>query len=58
MGEKDLSSQVNRPDDPDNMTDLEKKHLSVIDAPDKVGVGEAIRVPVEVGKLLAHPIFL
>jgi len=55
MAEKDLFSQVNRPEDPDNMTDLEKKHLPVIDAPDKASAGETIQVSVEVGKLLAHP---
>ena len=55
MAEKDLFSQVNRPEDPDNMTDLEKKHLPVIDAPDRVSAGETIQVSVEVGKLLAHP---
>ena len=55
MAEKDLFSQVNRPDDPDNMTDLDKKHLPVIDAPDKASAGETIQVSVEVGKLLAHP---
>ncbi|MFQ6067430.1 MAG: class II SORL domain-containing protein [bacterium] len=55
MAEIDFFSQVNRPEDPDNMTDLEKKHLSVIDAPDKVNAGETVQVSVEVGKLLAHP---
>jgi len=55
MAEKDLFGQVNRPEDPDNITDLEKKHLPVIDAPDKASAGEAIQVSVEVGKLLAHP---
>ena len=55
MAAKDLFSQVNRPEDPDNMTDLEKKHFPVIDAPDKASAGEAIQVSVEVGKLLAHP---
>jgi len=55
MAEKDLFSQVNRPEDPDNMTDLEKKHLPVIDAPGKTSAGETIQVSVEVGKLLAHP---
>ncbi len=55
MAEKDLFSQVNRPADPANLTDLEKKHLPVIDAPERVGAGEAIQVSVEVGKLLAHP---
>ncbi len=55
MADKDLFSQVNRPEDPDNPTDLEKKHLPVIEAPDNPGAGEAIQVSVEVGKLLAHP---
>ncbi|MCK4926790.1 class II SORL domain-containing protein [Candidatus Aerophobetes bacterium] len=55
MAEKNLFSQVNRPEDPNNMTDLEKKHLPVIDAPDRASAGEAIQVSVQVGKLLAHP---
>jgi len=55
MADKDLFSQVNRPEDPDNMTSLEKKHLPVIEAPDKAGAGEAIQVLVEVGRLLGHP---
>ena len=37
------------------MTDLEKKHLPVIDAPDSIKAGECFDVTVEVGKLLAHP---
>jgi len=41
--------------DPDDMTDLEKKHVPVIDAPDSVQAGECFCVTVEVGKLLAHP---
>ena len=51
----DLFAQVNRPKDPDNPTDLEKKHHPVITAPDKVKAGECFEVTVEVGKLLAHP---
>jgi len=51
----DLFCGVNRPADPGNMTDLEKKHLPVIDAPDVVSKGECFEVTVEVGKLLAHP---
>ncbi len=46
---------VNTPADPSNLTDLEKKHLPVITAPDSVKVGECFEVTVEVGKLLAHP---
>jgi len=52
---EDLFSAINRPADPDNLTDLEKKHLPVISAPDEVKAGECFEVAVEVGKLLAHP---
>ena len=56
MGEqKDLFAQVNTPDDPNNPTDLEKKHIPVITAPDQVEPGECFEVTVEVGKLLKHP---
>jgi desulfoferrodoxin (superoxide reductase-like protein) len=51
----DLFAQVNRPKDPANMADLEKKHLPVLTAPEKVKAGECFDVTVEVGKLLAHP---
>jgi len=54
-GEVDLFAQVNKPKDPQNPTDLEKKHLPVISAPDRVKPGECFEVVVEVGKLLAHP---
>ncbi len=50
-----LFFQVNSPKDPDNMTDLEKKHFPVITAPDAVKPGECFEVTVEIGKLLAHP---
>jgi superoxide reductase len=46
---------VNRAADPKKLTDLEKKHLPVISAPDRVGQGECFEVVIEVGKLLAHP---
>ena len=39
----------------DEMTDLEKKHTPVIEAPAKVKKGESFEVSVEVGKWLAHP---
>lgn len=52
---KDFFTEVNTPADPDNMTDLEKKHIPVITAPDKVKPGECFEVTVEVGKLVAHP---
>lgn len=47
--------QVNHPKDSANLTDLEKKHLPVISAPDQLKAGEAAEVTVELGKLLAHP---
>jgi superoxide reductase len=53
--EKDLFVDVNRPEDPENLTDLEKKHIPVITAPEKVKAGECFEVTVEVGKLLEHP---
>lgn len=59
MGEKacedDLFCGVNKPKNPNAMTDLEKKHTPVIDAPDSVKKGEMFNVTVEVGKLLKHP---
>ena len=53
--EKDLLSGVNTPEDINNPTDTEKKHLPAIDAPDSAGMGEPVTVTVEVGKLLKHP---
>jgi len=51
----DLFAGINVAADPANMTDLEKKHTPVIDAPDSVAAGSCFTVTVEVGKLLAHP---
>ncbi len=51
----DLFAGVNAPLDPANLTDLEKRHLPVITAPDTVKAGECFDVIVEVGKLLPHP---
>jgi len=52
---KDLLVGVNRPVDPANLSDLERKHLPVIDAPERVGKGRPFDVTIEVGRLLAHP---
>ena len=41
--------------DPESMSDLEKKHVPVISAPDSVKKGECFEVTVEVGKHKAHP---
>ncbi len=51
----DILCGVNMPKDEENLADLEKKHLSVIAAPDKVKKNEPFEVKVEIGKLLAHP---
>jgi superoxide reductase len=51
----DLFAQVNVAKDKANLTDMEKKHLPVITAPDTVKSGECFTVTVEVGKLLPHP---
>jgi superoxide reductase len=53
--DQDIMCGVNQPKDFDNLTDLEKKHLPVIEAPEKVSKDQAFTVTVEVGKLLAHP---
>ncbi len=52
---KSLFVGVNEPADAKNLSDLEKKHLPVIEAPEAVGAGECFEVKVEVGKLLQHP---
>ncbi len=53
--ELDLFGQINKATDMSNLTDLEKKHTPVIDAPAKVNAGEPFEVTVHVGKLLKHP---
>jgi superoxide reductase len=55
--EDDLWCGVNRADetDPDQMSDLEKKHVPVIGAPEMVGKEECFEVTVEVGKYKDHP---
>ncbi|MFH1338603.1 MAG: class II SORL domain-containing protein [Candidatus Omnitrophota bacterium] len=53
--EEDILCGVNEPKDRDNPTDLEKKHIPVIEAPDRVKKDEPFEVKIEVGKLLTHP---
>jgi len=55
MAWEKLFTGVNRPVDPENRTDLEKKHVPVITAPESAKAGECFEVTVEVGRLLAHP---
>ena len=54
-GPTDLFAGVNQAMDPANLSDLEKKHLPVIDAPETVVAGTSFDVTIEVGALLAHP---
>lgn len=51
----DLFVGVNRPADPRNLSDLEKKHIPVVTAPTSIKAGQCVEVTVEVGKLLPHP---
>lgn len=54
---ENLLCGVNTPSqtDPDRMSDLEKKHVPVITAPQTVARGECFEVVIEVGKYLDHP---
>lgn len=53
--ERDLFSGVNIPLNPNNLNDLEKKHLPVISTSATAKVGQPITVTIAVGSLLAHP---
>jgi len=46
---------VNEAVDSRNLSDLEKKHIPVIEVPETVKKGEYFEVRVKIGKLLAHP---
>ncbi len=46
---------VNKPKDPENMTDLEKKHTPVIHIPEDIKAGEPFSVKINVGEFLKHP---
>ena len=51
----DILCGVNLPKDSKNLTDLEKKHIPVIETIDKVKKDEPFAVTIGVGKILAHP---
>ncbi|MCP4365906.1 MAG: superoxide reductase [Planctomycetes bacterium] len=42
---------TNRPADPSNMTEAEKKHTPVIECPDTVKAGEPFQVKIKVGEI-------
>ncbi len=51
MGEKSLFCGINKPQDPANMTEMEKKHTPVIECPDTVKAGEPFQVKIRVGEI-------
>lgn len=51
MTEKGLFCGNNRPKDSENMTELEKKHMPVIDCPGTVKAGEPFQVKINVGEI-------
>lgn len=48
---KGLFCGTNTPEDPANLTEMEKKHVPVIDCPGTVTAGEPFRVSIRVGEL-------
>ncbi|MHA2225960.1 MAG: desulfoferrodoxin family protein [Candidatus Hodarchaeales archaeon] len=52
---EDLFRGINKVRNPDDMTDLEKKHDISINAPDIVKAGELFEVELKVGAKLNHP---
>ncbi len=53
--QEDILCGVNEPKDKNNLVDLEKKHLPIIEAPKEGKKDELFNITIEVGKLLAHP---
>jgi superoxide reductase len=51
MAEKGLFCGINKPKDASNLTDMEKKHIPVIEAPDEVRAGEPFTATIKVGEL-------
>ncbi len=52
---EDLFKQINYPKNPDNMTDLEKKHWPRIECPDTVEAGKPFDVTINIGTGIDHP---
>ncbi|MFQ6083336.1 MAG: class II SORL domain-containing protein [Candidatus Aminicenantia bacterium] len=57
MCKDDLFCGINKAksENVEQMTDLEKKHTPIIEAPDKVRKGEPFEVFIEVGRHMKHP---
>jgi superoxide reductase len=52
---EELFKQINYPKDPDNMSDLEKKHWPRIECPDVVEANKPFDVTVNIGVGIDHP---
>jgi superoxide reductase len=55
--EQDILCGVNKPKDPKNLAELEKKHIPVIEAPNKVNQNDVFEVGVRIGGIdgVEHP---
>ena len=53
--EEDILCGVNEAKDAGNLTDLEKKHIPVIQCPEEVKKNEPFNISIEVGRLTPHP---
>lgn len=51
MADKGPFCGINKPVNPANLTDLEKKHIPVIDCPDTVKAGKPFQVKIKVGEV-------
>ncbi|MCG6550750.1 MAG: class II SORL domain-containing protein [Candidatus Magnetominusculus sp. LBB02] len=51
MSEKSLFCGNNKPADSANLTEVEKKHMPVIECPDTVKAGEPFKVTIKVGEI-------
>jgi len=51
MTEKGFFNGINRAADPSNLTEMEMKHLPVIEAPDTITAGEPFDVTITVGSI-------
>jgi len=49
--DKGLFCGINRPKDAMNLSELEKKHVPIIESPDKVKAGDPFNVTVKVGSI-------
>lgn len=51
MADKGLFCGINQPADPDNLSEMEQKHIPMIDCPDNVKAGEPFKVNINVGSI-------